>query len=99
MWMKPTSAGCKWGSSPIFTVDAYPGEPFKAKVFQVRNAPTTVQNVVTYDVVLMVRNPELKLKPGMTANVSIIIEKKDRRPENSQCRLAIPACPRPWRRK
>jgi HlyD family secretion protein len=60
-----------------FTVDAFPGDPFKAEVSQIRNAPTTVQNVVTYDVVLMVRNPELKLKPGMTANVNIIIEKRD----------------------
>ena len=60
-----------------FTVDSYPGETFKAKVSQIRNAPTTVQNVVTYDVVLGVRNPELKLKPGMTANVSVIIEEKD----------------------
>ncbi len=60
-----------------FTVDAFPGEPFKAKVSQVRNAPTTVQNVVTYDVVLGVRNPDLKLRPGMTANVNIIVEKKD----------------------
>ncbi len=65
------------GQFAFFTVDAFPGEPFKAKVFQVRNAPTTVQNVVTYDVVLMVRNPDLKLKPGMTANVNIIMEKKD----------------------
>jgi HlyD family secretion protein len=67
----------KVGQFASFTVDAFPGEPFKAKVFQVRNAPTTVQNVVTYDVVLMVRNPEFKLKPGMTANVNIIMEKKD----------------------
>ncbi|OGP51013.1 MAG: hypothetical protein A2Y79_00220 [Deltaproteobacteria bacterium RBG_13_43_22] len=67
----------KVGQFASFTVDAFPGEPFKAKVFQVRNAPTTVQNVVTYDVVLMVRNPELKLMPGMTANVNIIMEKKD----------------------
>jgi len=67
----------KVGQFAIFTVDAFPGEPFKAKILQIRNAPTTVQNVVTYDVVLGVRNPELKLKPGMTANVTIIIEKKD----------------------
>ena len=60
-----------------FTVDAFPGESFKAQVGQIRNAATTVQNVVTYDVVLRVKNPELKLKPGMTANVSIIIEEKD----------------------
>ena len=53
-------------------MDAYPDSTFKGKVSQVRNAPITVQNVVTYDVVIKVDNPsELKLKPGMTANVSI----------------------------
>ena len=55
-----------------FTVDAYPETTFKGKVFQVRNAPISVQNVVTYDVVVKVSNPDLQLKPGMTANVSII---------------------------
>ncbi len=60
-----------------FTVDAYPEETFTGKVFEVRNAPITVQNVVTYDVVVKVSNPDLKLKPGMTANVSIILEEKD----------------------
>ncbi|MCU0581818.1 MAG: efflux RND transporter periplasmic adaptor subunit [Syntrophales bacterium] len=60
-----------------FTVDAYPEETFTGKVFEVRNAPITVQNVVTYDVVVKVSNPDLKLKPGMTANVSVILEEKD----------------------
>src|SRR5438105_1102758 len=60
-----------------FTVDAFPMETFHGKVIQVRNAPITVQNVVTYDTVIGVSNPELKLKPGMTANVSIIIAHKD----------------------
>ena len=61
-----------------FIVDAYPDITFKGSVWQVRNAPITVQNVVTYDVVIQVANPELKLKPGMTANVSIITAiKKD----------------------
>src|SRR4029077_20997170 len=60
-----------------FTVDAFPTRTFHGKVVQVRNAPITVQNVVTYDTVIGVSNPELKLKPGMTANVSIIIEQKD----------------------
>jgi HlyD family secretion protein len=55
-----------------FTVDAYPEITFKGTVWQIRNAPIIVQNVVTYDVVIKVDNPELKLKPGMTANVSII---------------------------
>jgi len=59
-----------------FTVDAYPDITFKGKVWQVRNAPITVQNVVTYDVVINVDNPEFKLKPGMTANVSIIVSMK-----------------------
>ena len=60
-----------------FTVDAFPTRTFHGKVVQVRNAPITVQNVVTYDTVIGVNNADLKLKPGMTANVSIIIEHKD----------------------
>lgn len=60
-----------------FTVDAYPDMTFKGKVSQVRNAPITVQNVVTYDVVINVDNSDLKLKPGMTANVSVIIASKE----------------------
>ena len=55
-----------------FTVDAFPMRTFQGKVVQVRNAPITVQNVVTYDTVIGVSNPEQKLKPGMTANVSIV---------------------------
>jgi HlyD family secretion protein len=60
-----------------FTVDAFPMQTFHGKVVQVRNAPITVQNVVTYDTVIGVSNPDLKLKPGMTANVSIVIAHKD----------------------
>jgi HlyD family secretion protein len=60
-----------------FTVDAFAMETFHGKVVQVRNAPITVQNVVTYDTVIGVSNPDLKLKPGMTANVSIIIAHRD----------------------
>lgn len=60
-----------------FTVDAYPNITFHGKVSEVRNAPITIQNVVTYDVVVKVDNPELKLKPGMTANVAIILADKD----------------------
>src|SRR5213082_720525 len=60
-----------------FTVDAFPSRIFHGQVIQVRNAPITVQNVVTYDTVIGVSNPELKLKPGMTANVSIVISHKD----------------------
>ena len=65
------------GQDVDFTVDAFPTRTFHGKVVQVRNAPITVQNVVTYDTVIGVDNKELKLKPGMTANVSIIIAHKD----------------------
>jgi len=65
------------GQDVDFTVDAFPTQTFQGKVVQVRNAPITVQNVVTYDTVIGVNNPDLKLKPGMTANVSIIIARKD----------------------
>jgi HlyD family secretion protein len=61
------------GQNVDFTVDAYSETTFKGSVWQIRNAPIIVQNVVTYDVVIKVDNSELKLKPGMTANVSIII--------------------------
>ena len=62
----------KDGQPAHFVVDAYPGRQFDGMVAQVRNAPTTVQNVVTYDVVVAVDNPTLELKPGMTANVTIL---------------------------
>jgi HlyD family secretion protein len=60
-----------------FTVDAYPGTTFRGTVAQVRNAPVTVQNVVTYDVVVAVDNTGLELKPGMTANVTITTARQD----------------------
>ncbi len=66
----------KAGQEVDFTVDAYPETTFKGKVWQKRQAPITVQNVVTYDVVIKVGNQDLKLMPGMTANVSIIIVTK-----------------------
>src|SRR3989454_1920940 len=65
------------GQNVDFTVDAFPMRTFHGQVVQVRNAPITVQNVVTYDTVIGVSNQDLKLKPGMTANVSIIIARKD----------------------
>src|SRR5438876_2962989 len=65
------------GQDVDFTVDAFPMRTFHGKVVQVRNAPITVQNVVTYDTVIGVNNADLKLKPGMTANVSIIVAQKD----------------------
>jgi HlyD family secretion protein len=60
-----------------FTVDAYPTRTFHGEVTQVRNAPTTVNNVVTYDAVIGVTNADYKLKPGMTANVSIIVAQRE----------------------
>jgi len=60
-----------------FTVDAFPDREFAGVVGQVRQAPITVQNVVTYDVVVNVANPEMLLKPGMTANVTIVTARRD----------------------
>ncbi len=67
----------KTGQDVEYTLDGYPDTTFSGKVRQVRISPTTVQNVVTYDVVIDVDNRDLKLKPGMTANVSIITAKKE----------------------
>lgn len=64
------------GQKVTFTVDAWPQSRFTGDVQQVRLSPQTVQNVVTYTVVLNVPNAELKLRPGMTANVSIITEQR-----------------------
>jgi len=65
------------GQDSTFTVDAYPERIFRGRVSEIRNAPIIVQNVVTYDVVIQVDNKDLKLKPGMTANVSVLIEHKE----------------------
>ena len=65
------------GQKATFTVDAFIDKKFTGEVTQVRNAPITVQNVVTYDVIIGVENSDLKLKPGMTANVSILTAYKD----------------------
>jgi HlyD family secretion protein len=56
----------------MFTVDAFPGEKFHGSIRQIRNAAQTLQNVVTYDAVIDVENPELKLRPGMTASVTFV---------------------------
>lgn len=66
----------KVGQQVEYTLDGYPDETFKGKVKQIRIAPNVVQNVVTYNVVISVDNKDLKLKPGMTANVSIIASSK-----------------------
>ena len=67
----------KVGQDVEYTIDGYPDETFTGKVSQVRISPTTVQNVVTYNVVIIIDNKDLKLIPGMTANVSIITNKKE----------------------
>jgi HlyD family secretion protein len=66
----------KQGQKATFRVDAFPDRDFEGVVAQVRQAPITVQNVVTYDVVVSVENPELLLKPGMTANVNVVTASK-----------------------
>ena len=66
----------KPGMRVSFTVDAYPGEPFRGAIRDIRNAAQVVQNVVTYDAVIDVGNPDLKLKPGMTATVSIVTDRR-----------------------
>ncbi|HEU5071466.1 MAG TPA: efflux RND transporter periplasmic adaptor subunit [Verrucomicrobiae bacterium] len=84
--------GVEVGQDVDFTVDAFPYRTFHGKVTQVRNAPTTVQNVVTYDAVIGVDNADLKLKPGMTANVSIIIARRENalKIPNSALRFRLP---------
>lgn len=62
----------KMGNQASFTVEAFPGHVFRGRVVQVRQSPQTIQNVVTYDVVVQAENPDLLLKPGMTADVRII---------------------------
>jgi HlyD family secretion protein len=66
----------KVGQTAGFRVDAFPGETYQGTVRQIRLNPTTQQNVVTYDVIIDVANPELKLLPGMTAYVDITLEER-----------------------
>ena len=75
-----------------FTVDAYPSRQFRGRISQIRNAPQTKSNVVTYETIIDVRNEDLKLKPGMTANVSIIIAQRTGTLKigNSALRVRIP---------
>ena len=60
-----------------FTVDSFPGQTFEGEVVQIRKAPQVLQNVVTYDVVASAPNPDLKLLPGMTANVRIVTDRRE----------------------
>ncbi len=65
------------GQDVTFSVDAYPDLTFSGTVTQVRLDPITVQNVVTYTVIIGVDNPDLKLRPGMTATASILVDRRD----------------------
>ncbi len=60
-----------------FTVDAFPNERFRGQIEEIRLNPQTVQNVVTYNVIVGVSNQDLKLKPGMTANISVTVDRRD----------------------
>ncbi len=84
--------GIRDGQQVEFTVDAFPGQTFTGEVVQVRNAPIVEQNVVTYDTVIEVANPDRKLKPGMTATVTIITNEKDDvlRARNTALRARLP---------
>lgn len=81
------------GMRATFTVDAFPGEHFDGVVRQIRNAATTVSNVVTYDAVIDVENADMKLRPGMTANVTFVIEEREDvvRLPNAALRFRAPA--------
>jgi HlyD family secretion protein len=87
--------GVAEGKLATFRVDAYPKQFFQGTVTQVRNAPINIQNVITYDVVITVDNRELKLKPGMTANVTIVTAKKEDplRVPNGALRFRMPNVP------
>lgn len=87
--------GVAEGTTATFRVDAYPRHFFTGIVTQVRNAPISIQNVVTYDVVITVDNRELKLKPGMTANVTLVTGRKDNplRVPNGALRFRMPDVP------
>ncbi len=64
------------GQEATFTVDAHPGREFRGGVSEIRNAPLVVQNVVTYEVVIDVANADLALRPGMTATVDIVTDRR-----------------------
>ncbi|HUJ43150.1 MAG TPA: efflux RND transporter periplasmic adaptor subunit [Opitutaceae bacterium] len=82
----------KVGQAVNFTVDAFPNQQFHGRVSLIRNAPQTQQNVVVYQTIIDVDNPDLKLRPGMTANVSIVIAERlnGLRLANSALRVRLP---------
>ncbi len=85
------------GQTVNFTVDAFPNRRFRGRVSSIRNSPQTVQNVVTYQTIIDVRNDDLKLRPGMTANVSIVVAERRGalRIPNSALRVRLTEVPAP----
>jgi len=81
------------GQRVNFTVDAFPNREFRGRIVQIRNSPTTSSNVVNYQTIIQVTNDDLKLKPGMTANVSVIVAERQNalRLANSALRARVPA--------
>ena len=84
--------GVEEGQEATFTVEAFPNRTFQGRVKQVRNQPATNQNVVNYAAMIDVANPDLKLKPGMTANVSITTSRKEKvlKLPNAALRFRLP---------
>lgn len=85
------------GQPVNFTVDAFPNRQFRGRVSSIRNSPQTIQNVVTYETIIEVRNDDLKLRPGMTANVSVVIARRPNalRLPNQALRVRLPEVPLP----
>lgn len=80
------------GQDVNFTVDAFPNRQFKGKVIQIRNSPKNQQGVVTYECIIEVNNDDMKLKPGMTANVAVVIAQRSGtlKVPNAALRLRVP---------
>ncbi|HEY4300549.1 MAG TPA: efflux RND transporter periplasmic adaptor subunit [Candidatus Didemnitutus sp.] len=80
------------GQKATFTVDAFPNRSFSGTITQVRNAPQNTNNVITYNTIISVENKDLKLRPGMTANVSIIVAEKEKtlKVPNAALRVRMP---------
>jgi HlyD family secretion protein len=80
-----------------FTVDSYPNLTFDGKIAEIRLNPQTVQNVVTYSVILSIQNKELRLKPGMTASIKIVVDEREKvlKVPNAALRYHLPGTPAP----
>jgi len=80
-----------------FTVDSYPNSIFEGKIAEIRLNPQTVQNVVTYSVILSIQNKELRLKPGMTASIKIMVAEREKalKVPNAALRYHLPGTPAP----